>query len=212
LTRKGEDALWQQVFMAQPARRREFEPVGRGASNQASQEATRALAAQHGLNPKTVAKGRTRKATADRPMGPRRRRSTVLAEAEEGAKRRFAPSSSSDGARSCRPTTCSAACARLEAPLPTPKLTRSALHRRLRRHGISRLPKAEGEARRGRFAETVDRAAIDRLHPRGPLRAALGRGQAAPSKAPPSSLAISRSKRLIRQQRCGRQQPAEATA
>src|SRR4051794_22794035 len=30
LTREGEDALWQQVFMAQPARRREFEPSSKG--------------------------------------------------------------------------------------------------------------------------------------------------------------------------------------
>src|SRR5215211_577418 len=50
---------------------------------QASQEATRVLASRHGLNPKTVAKWRGRTTTADRPMGPARPRSTVLAEAEE---------------------------------------------------------------------------------------------------------------------------------
>src|SRR3954470_17330917 len=50
---------------------------------QASQEATRALAAQYRLNPKTVAKGRKRTTTADQPMGPSRPRSTVLTEAEE---------------------------------------------------------------------------------------------------------------------------------
>ena len=52
---------------------------------QASQEATRALARRYGLNPKTVAKWRARTTTADAPMGPRRRRSTVLTEAEEAA-------------------------------------------------------------------------------------------------------------------------------
>ena len=37
-----------------------------------------------------------------------------------------------------------------------PKLTRSALHRCLVRHGISRLPRDEGSApKRGRFAETT---------------------------------------------------------
>ena len=45
---------------------------------QASQESTRALAARHGLNPKTVAKWRARQTTADTPMGPRQPRSTVL--------------------------------------------------------------------------------------------------------------------------------------
>jgi transposase len=50
---------------------------------QASQEATRTLAARYGLNPKTVAKWRGRPTTADQPMGPVRPRSTVLTEAEE---------------------------------------------------------------------------------------------------------------------------------
>ena len=50
---------------------------------QASQEATRVLAARHGLNPKTVTKWRGRTTTADQPMGPSRPRSTVLTEAEE---------------------------------------------------------------------------------------------------------------------------------
>ena len=50
---------------------------------QASQEATRRLAARYGLNPKTVAKWRQRTTTTDRPMGPARPRSSVLSEAEE---------------------------------------------------------------------------------------------------------------------------------
>ena len=50
---------------------------------QAAQEATRALAARYGLNPKTVAKWRRRRFTADARMGPSRPRSSVLTEAEE---------------------------------------------------------------------------------------------------------------------------------
>src|SRR4029079_14083305 len=50
---------------------------------QASQETTRALAAQYGLNPKTVAKWRKRTTTADQPMGPNPPRRTVLSETEE---------------------------------------------------------------------------------------------------------------------------------
>jgi hypothetical protein len=73
---------------------------------QASQEATRALAARYGLNPKTVAKWRGRTTVTDAPMGPSRPRSTVLTEAEE------ASSSSSGGEPYCRSTTCWAACAR----------------------------------------------------------------------------------------------------
>src|SRR3712207_3586820 len=50
---------------------------------QASQEATRTLAAQYGLNPKPVAKWRKRTTTADQPMGPARPRSTTLTETED---------------------------------------------------------------------------------------------------------------------------------
>ena len=50
---------------------------------QSSQEATRALAVQYRLNPKTVSKWRKRTTTADQPMGPSRPRSTVLTETEE---------------------------------------------------------------------------------------------------------------------------------
>ncbi len=131
--------------MAQPARRREFEPVGRAASNQAAQEATRVLAARHGLNPKTVATWRRRTTTADAPMGPRRARSTVLTEAEEAIVVEFR-----------RPTLLPLddvlGCLRESIP----RLTRSALHRCLVRHGISRLPRDEESAsKRGRFAETT---------------------------------------------------------
>src|SRR5918998_3984974 len=71
---------------------------------QGSEESTRALAARYGLNPKTVAKWRGRTGTADAPMGPKRPRSSVLTEAEEGPRQRLEPSSSSAAAPCCRST------------------------------------------------------------------------------------------------------------
>ena len=50
---------------------------------QASQAKTRALATRNGLNPKTVAKWRSRTGTADAAMGLRQPRSSVLTKAEE---------------------------------------------------------------------------------------------------------------------------------
>src|ERR671910_182227 len=112
---------------------------------QASKEATRPLAARHGLNPKTVAKWRKRTTTADRPMGPARPRSTVLTEAEEAIVVEFRR-------RTLLPLDDVLGCLRESIP----RLTRSALHRCLQRHGISRLPRGEeNAAKRGRFAETT---------------------------------------------------------
>src|SRR5215212_6261851 len=112
---------------------------------QASQETTRVLAARHGLNPKTVQKWRRRTTTADQPMGPRRPRSTVLTEAEEAIVVEFRR-------RTLLPL--DDVLGRLRETIP--KLTRSALHRCLARHGISRLPKDEEKAsKRQRFAETT---------------------------------------------------------
>src|SRR5215211_1118479 len=111
---------------------------------QASQETTRVLAARHGLNPKTVQKWRKRTTTADQPMGPRRPRSTVLTEAEEAIVVEFRR-------RTLLPLDDVLGCLRESIP----KLTRSALHRCLVRHGISRLPKDEEKtSKRRRFAET----------------------------------------------------------
>src|SRR5215218_2234322 len=111
---------------------------------QASQEATRVLASRHGLNPKTVAKWRGRTTPADRPMGPSRPCSTVLTEAEEAIVVEFRR-------RTLLPLDDVLGCLRESIP----KLTRSALHRCLQRHGISRLPQDEERAsKRGRFAET----------------------------------------------------------
>jgi transposase-like protein len=49
---------------------------------QASKEATRTLAAQYGLNPKTLAKWRKRSTTTDQPRGPNRPHSTVLSDVD----------------------------------------------------------------------------------------------------------------------------------
>jgi transposase InsO family protein len=112
---------------------------------QAAQEATRALAARYGLNPKTVAKWRRRTGTADAPMGPRRPRSSVLTEAEEVIVVEFRR-------RTLLPLDDVLGC--LRETIPT--LSRSALHRCLQRHGISRLPQGEEKAsKRKRFAETT---------------------------------------------------------
>src|SRR5919107_890540 len=111
---------------------------------QAAQGTTRSLAARYGLNPKTVAKWRRRRSTADAPMGPRRPRSSVLTEIEEAIVVEFRRHTllPLDDVLGC-----------LRETIPT--LSRSALHRCLQRHGISRLPQGEEEvSRRQRFAET----------------------------------------------------------
>jgi transposase InsO family protein len=111
---------------------------------QRAQEATRALAARYGLNPKTVAKWRKRATTSDLPMGPRRPRSAALTELEEAVVVEFRR-------RTLLPLDDVLGCLRGSIPA----LSRSALHRCLKRHGISRLP-TDGEkaSKRGRFAET----------------------------------------------------------
>src|SRR5918999_1038273 len=111
---------------------------------QRAEEGTCALAARYGLNPKTVAKWRNRTTTADAAMGPTRPRSTTLTEAEEAIVVEFRR-------RTLLPLDDVLGC--LRETIPT--LSRSALHRCLVRHGISRLPRDEEKAsRRKRFAET----------------------------------------------------------
>ena len=73
-----EEALWQAVLMAQPKRRREFEP-----ELQASQDTSGAVAKRYGLSRTTMTKWRARTMTDDAPMGPTVLRSTVLSAAEE---------------------------------------------------------------------------------------------------------------------------------
>ncbi len=110
---------------------------------QAAQASSRALAAQYSLNPKTVLKWRKRSVTADAPMGPKPR-STVLTEAEEAIVVEFRR-------RTLLPLDDMLGCLRDTIP----KLTRSALHRCLARHGISRLPQDETtNSKRKPFKET----------------------------------------------------------
>ena len=101
---------------------------------QHSQESLRALAKRYGINQKTVAKWRTRVSVADVPTGPKNPTSTVLTVEEEAAVvafRRHTLLPLDDCLYALQPT--------------IPTLTRSSLHRCLQRHGISRLPEAEGE-------------------------------------------------------------------
>jgi transposase InsO family protein len=101
---------------------------------QHSQGSLRGLARRYGINPKTVAKWRKRAFVADLPTGPKRPTSTVLSVEEEAvivAFRRHTLLPLDDCLYALQPT--------------IPRLTRSALHRCLQRHGISRLPETKGD-------------------------------------------------------------------
>jgi transposase InsO family protein len=87
------------------------------------------LAQQYGINPKTVAKWRKRAEIQDAAMGPKQPHSTVLSTEEEAlivAFRKHTLLPLDDCLYVLQDT--------------LPHLTRSALHRCLQRHGISRLP------------------------------------------------------------------------
>ena len=102
---------------------------------QHSQESLRALARRYGVNSKTVAKWKKRSSVSDLPTGPKEPRSTVLSVEEEAvvvAFRKHTLLPLDDCLYALQPT--------------IPHLTRSSLHRCLKRHGISRLPQVEGEA------------------------------------------------------------------
>src|ERR1700760_3868354 len=104
------------------------------AAIQRSKAPLKELAAQHGLNHKTVAKWRKRSFVHDAPMGPRTPSSTVLSSEEEAiivAFRKHTLLPLDDCLYALQTT--------------IPHLTRSSLHRCLKRHGISRLPEIEGD-------------------------------------------------------------------
>jgi transposase InsO family protein len=106
---------------------------------QRSEASVRALARRHGISPTTVQKWRKRATVADAPMGPKSVRSTVLTVEEEAmvvAFRRHTLLPLDDCLYALQPT--------------IPHLTRSALHRCLQRHGISRLPEMAGDEREKR--------------------------------------------------------------
>lgn len=101
---------------------------------QRSQALLAQLSRELGINPKTVAKWRKRVTVEDTKTGPPDPRSTVLTEEDEAAvvafrKHTLLPLDD---------------CLYALQPL-IPHLTRSALHRCLQRHGISRLPDIEGD-------------------------------------------------------------------
>jgi transposase InsO family protein len=101
---------------------------------QHSQESLRGLARRYGINPKTATKWKKRPSVSDLPTGPKEPKSTVLSVDEEAiiiAFRRHTLLPLDD---------CLYA---LQATIP--HLTRSALHRCLQRHGISRLPQVDGD-------------------------------------------------------------------
>jgi Integrase core domain len=103
---------------------------------QHSKESLAKLAARYDLNPKTIAKWKKRAYVHDAPMGPKQPRSTVLTQEEEAlivAFRRHTLLPLDDCLYALQST--------------IPHLTRSALHRCLKRHGISRLPAIEGDKR-----------------------------------------------------------------
>src|SRR6266542_4083208 len=101
---------------------------------QNSQASIAKLAQQYGLNPKTVAKWKKRTFIQDALMGPKERRSSVLSLEEEAAIVAF---------RKHTLLPLDDCLYALQASLP--HLTRSALHRCLQRHGISRLPEVAGD-------------------------------------------------------------------
>src|SRR3984885_15608037 len=102
---------------------------------QHSQESLRSLAKRYGVDPKTIAKWKARTSVSDLATGPKAPRSTVLSVEEEAvivAFRKHTLLPLDDCLYTLKPT--------------IPHLTRSSLHRCLKRHGISRLPQVEGEA------------------------------------------------------------------
>ena len=101
---------------------------------QRSKAPLKELAAQHGLNQKTVAKWRKRSFVHDAPMGPKSPRSTVLTAEEEAAAVAF---------RRHTLLPLDDCLYALQATIPN--LTRSSLHRCFQRHGISRLPENAGD-------------------------------------------------------------------
>jgi transposase InsO family protein len=99
---------------------------------QHSQESLLKLSRRYGINPKTVRKWRRRSFVEDAPMGPKQPRSTVLSQEQEAvivAFRKHTLLPLDDCLYALKAT--------------IPQLTRSALHRCLQRHGISRLPRLD---------------------------------------------------------------------
>lgn len=99
---------------------------------QQSQESISKLAEKYGINPKTVSKWKKRTTAEDAPMGKKVIKSTVLTEIEEEAiiKTRQLSQLALDDLF-------------IVLKDSIPNLSRSSLHRCLKRHGVSQLPKPE---------------------------------------------------------------------
>ena len=112
---------------------------------QHSQESLRSLSKRYGINPKTVAWWKKRGSVADLKTGPKEAKSTVLSIEDEAiivAFRKHTLLPLDD----CLYT--------LQATIP--HLTRSSLHRCLRRHGILRLPDVEdGKVKKRKFKASL---------------------------------------------------------
>lgn len=97
---------------------------------QESDESVRIIAARYGISPTTVQMWRHRTGVEDRPAGPNNPRSTALTPPEEARivalRRKLLPLDD---------------CYHILKPV-IPHLSRSALHRCLKRHGVSRLAEA----------------------------------------------------------------------
>ena len=149
----------------------------------------RAVAKRHGVNPKTIAKWKARKSVSDLRTGPKEPRSTVLSAEEEAvvvAFRRHALLPLDDCLYALQPT--------------LPHLTRSSLHRRLQRHGISRLPQVEGEASAKRKFKAYPIGYFISTSPRFELRKA-----SSPSSSPSTERRSSPSSRCTRRWRAAPQ-------
>jgi transposase-like protein len=104
------------------------------AAIQRSKAPLKDLAARYGLHQKTITKWRKRAFVDDAPVGPKTPRSTVLSPVEEAiivAFRKHSLLPLDDCLYALQAT--------------VPHLTRSSLHRCLKRHGISRLPEVAGD-------------------------------------------------------------------
>ncbi|MFG1192072.1 IS481 family transposase [Xanthobacter flavus] len=120
---------------------------------QASDERLSVLAERYGINQKTVAKWKKRTEVADLPTGPKELRSTTLSAEEEAiiiAFRRHTLLPLDDCLYALRAT--------------IPNLTRSALHRCLQRHGVSRLPSADQGAPATRTSLKRGECALGQFH------------------------------------------------
>ncbi len=115
---------------------------------QQSGESNRALAVRLGLNPKTIAKWHGRRTLSDARMGPKHPVSTVLNAAEEALIVVFRK-------HTRLPLNDCWACLKPMIPI----LSRSALHRCLKRYRVSRIPKGQ----RGKLPKKEDQTEFGRF-------------------------------------------------